>query len=432
MKKKITEMPSSLPGLMASGGKFHFSINTRMELTESINPVILEHAVEQARWRYPYYYTHLVREEGELLLEDNPAPVVVCSKPIPPMLLSEESNGHIQAFSCDGSILWHHIHHAFTDGKSLYQYLHTVMYLYFSEKYHRDFCSPGVHLPGEPILPEETIDPQLAFYPEIKEKLENEQLSLQLPPPGFGWNSRYMNDSVPTVYYLTVPEDAFVRYSKDQDSSPATLPAVFMLRSVYAIHEEQLPVNAAIMANCRPALECSAFMGPCVSRVNITYPPKVRTWDIQKIATATRGAVILQTCQDSIRQKMLRNTLLPYIACHHRTGPEAKDMLAGFFVPEVSDSSMTIGCSYPGAIEWGELNQFINSAYAQIDPGAGSMTFTITVSAVGGHFCLALSQNFSSDVYAKQFCEEMLTEGILCTCSGPYPIYYAKTADVYL
>ena len=433
MAKNILDMPSSLPGLMASGKNFHFSINTRLELTENIDPAVFECAVERARARYPYYYIRLVRgAEDKLQIETNPAPLVVRGKPEPPLLLSAESNGHMQAFSFTDNVLWHHIHHAFSDGRSISRYLQTVLYLYFSEKYHRDFNSPGVHLPGEDILPEETIDPQLQFYPQLAERLQNHSLVLNPPPAGFGWKSRFIVDKKPTFYCLKVPEDAFVRYSKDKDSSPATLPVVFMLRSIYALHDTNLPVNASIMADCRTGLGCEAFMGPCVSPVRITYPPDLRKWGIQDIATVTRGSVILQTWPDNIRQKQLQDTTLTYLACQSSSKKETKEMLSGFFIPKEKDSSMTIGCSYPGAIQWGELNEFLSDMYAVLDPSADSMTFALAVSAVNGHFSITIIQNFSSDAYVRQFCEELEKEGIPHTCSEAQPVHIAKTADIKL
>ncbi len=430
-ERLIKNMPSAIPLLMASGKKFDFSINIRIELTEEVDVKLLRYAVEKARARYPYFYVCLTHEEsGNLQLVDNPEPIVVNDSLIPPTLLCSESNNHIQAFSCEGKIIWHHIHHAFIDGTGVNRYIQTILYLYFSEKYHKDFNSPGVRLPGDEILQEESTDPLLRFYPEIENVKNNQQ---QAPPPaGFGWDSKYIKECVPTVFYITVPEDAFVKYSKDKDSSPATLPIVFMLKTIYALHDEKLPVNAIVMANGRQALMCDSFMGTCVSQARITYPPKLRDWDVQQIATVTRGAVILQTHPDSVEQQLKQLAMLSNYAWNMKDKQVAKEMLTEMFAPKEKDSSMTIGCSYPGAILWGELNDFISSINCVIDPSADLMTFSSSVSAINGKFCITHIQNFSSDVYVKQFCKELEKEGICCTCSRAYPAYYAKTSDINL
>ncbi len=426
----IRQMPSTLTGLYSSGKEFHYTINLKIEMTEDIDGEVLAHAVEKTRMRYPYYFIRLVfLENGEIEVEENPASVIVRKIGPSLLLMSEESNYHIQMFEYEGRTLFFRIHHGFTDGRSLIKYMQTVMYLYVSEKYGIAPESPGVRLPGEKIPDAETEDPMLKLFEEVKNLPEKEEAAEAVAADGRKWDKKYMENRGATAYFLTVPEDSFVKYSKDVDSSPATLPLVFMQKAVRSLHEEPLPIFVAAIADSKPFLHCEEFMGYCVQVTMLPLPEKTRDWTIEKTATAIRAAVILQTQEKVMKEKSLEEARLVYKAI---TGKKEikKEPLHNYYVQEFDDTTMIIGSTYPGPIRWGDLNQYITSFYAFLDTRNNMSDFLISVFAINGQFCITVNQRFTSDIYVKQFAKELEKEGISCTVSEIYSIEPTRTIEL--
>ena len=426
----IWEMPSTLVGLLGSGPEFEFSANLRIELTEDLDPAYLAQAVEKARERYPYFYVRMTTdEEGEPAIEDNPAPVVIRRGQEPPLLMSEECNGHIMAICYEGAVLWFCIHHAFTDGTGLSRYLQTVFYLYATEKYGLALDPTGIRLPGEPVLPAETDDPNASAASPAASGTK------VLTPRGYGWHSAYTEEKKPTGFLFTIPEEVFVRYAKEQGGSPAVMPIAFMVKAIYAIHEDQRPINAMTLVDHRAAMGCPDFMGSCASPLFVTVPAEAREWDMKKLASELRAAVLAQaqTMVSPISEKAAPSPKAPSAKAPRLSAADKKALKAisrACIVGAEEDSSMTIACSYPGPIRLGKMDRLVKSVYNTVHPGAINNTFQFSVNAVSGNFYLVLNQRFASDVYAKQFAKELEKEGVPCTMSKIEPFFYAKTPDI--
>ena len=104
-------------------------------MSAPVNYDALLKAVETAMPRYPYFCVSPERDENDILLEYNPRPVPVFNDGRCVVLGSEECNGLLLFFGCEGNRIFLNASHYIADGMGIDPLLKTVLYFYVAELY---------------------------------------------------------------------------------------------------------------------------------------------------------------------------------------------------------------------------------------------------------------------------------------------------------
>ncbi len=109
------------------------NIVVRVALTEDIDTVLMQTALEKAAMRYPNFHSVLASDGKGLGYElSNKKPVLQISDKRR-KLGSSELHGFPYCVSCDGNMLKLSVHHGVTDGYGVTEFVKTLLYYYLKE-----------------------------------------------------------------------------------------------------------------------------------------------------------------------------------------------------------------------------------------------------------------------------------------------------------
>ncbi len=397
-----------------------FTIRIEITLRGPVLPDCLQHAVDRAMERYPYFAMRVTAEDGEYLAAENAAPVVVYPGPEVRPLGGSEVNHHLLTLSYDGRRICVFASHVITDGAGLYPFIKTVLYYYFSAADGTAPEVPDVRLAGEPLLPDEAGNP----YPE-EEMRRAKPLYVKTLPPFFRLREGgFVTDSAATVYRCRIRKETLMRFSFDHDGSPCSLVSALMAKAVRSLHpEEHRSIVSAVSFNLRPGLGNAHSYRMLCSSIALDYPDSTRDWSIARLCTCSRGMVTLQSQRENVL----------YYAQQRRERFEALEVPGGLSARRAAvgqraleDSVRnTFSVSYVGELGFGSMESRIDSIY-NITDGSTYQTLFIEIAALNDWFYFAFIQGFSSDRYYRAFLEQLRLNGLPFTEADVSPLETPK------
>ncbi len=405
----ITRLNTSLYGFYISSEESPFTFRIEVRLKRPVDGEALRRAVDAAMPRYPYFAVRRIRVGEEYALEDNPLPVVVREGTEPVTLCSEESNFHLIALGWAGDSIFFDASHALMDGTGALPWMKTILYHYLCAREGVRLDPAGIRLAGGEIPAEEVEEP----YPE--------SVPDDVQPFGEYKPVRALTlerDGKRISYHLHIAEDAFVKYSREQDGSPATMVSVFLAKAIRALHpEEELPIVGGMALNIRPALGKPLAHHVHVPLLHLKYEASKLREPVTKLATCSRGMVMLQSQPENVLV-----TVRNYIRLTGRLKslPQAQKYAMLSAASTSARGGQTFSVSYVGRADWGALEPHLDAVYANCD--VTNLGIMVEVMAVNGGFDLCFMQEFEGDAYVRQFAEELAREGIDCAVSGPHPL----------
>ena len=153
------------PLLYGANEDFYSSFKLAITMRDTVKYETLCRAVSSAMKRYPYFSVYPEKCENNIILAYNEKPVPVFNDGRCVILGTEESNGHLLAFGCEGKKIFLHASHYIADGMGIDPLLKTVLYLYVSELYGNDGLNcERINMPDDPVLKEEYEYP----FPDTK------------------------------------------------------------------------------------------------------------------------------------------------------------------------------------------------------------------------------------------------------------------------
>ena len=395
VRKLFTELRSIYSG--------HNTIRIRIRMRDLIDPGVLRYAVDMTMKRYPYFCVEIKRD-SELYYDENTRPVVIASSLSGVILNSEESNFHLISFSYADNWIEMDISHAMTDGTGAYEVIRTLLYYYVSKHYGLDLPTDGIRIVGDEIRREEWEDPVLTA--------EN------LPTPGRKDMPQALNivkaagleeKRNPTVYSIAVPEDEFMRFNVENDGSPATMISLFLSRAIArAFPESKDVIRIALCINQRKALNAPLAHQSLVGGAMLEYKEKMRSWTLDRQATAFRGMVFAQSLDDKVLEgvasaKGINQMILLKSTEQERVG------IAGM-IANLSAKILTATVSYVGKANYHESEKYIRD-FRLWTQSTGD-TILIEISAVNGRFTMDFMQPFSDPFILNAFLRELDENGI--------------------
>lgn len=411
MEKIFSAMPFYYGATREAPNTFRITV----EMRDEIDGAALERAVKKAMVRYPYFCVRVCATDRELLLTDNTEEVVVRKSRTPITLGGTEAREHLLAFSWWENTVSLDMFHGLADGCGALPMLATVLYCYCKERYDSNLDPEGIRLPGEEIPREEMEEP----YPRSVDE--------NIRPKGKAARKEALNlakaglchAGTPTVSYIQIPEDAYMKYSKDKDGSPAAITALLMARAIDRVHgDNKLPIICGMAMNTRKVLGRPLSHHSLVSQLFLEYKESMKKMDIRDQATCLRGMVMVQGQEENVWDSV-RNNIRLFERVEAIPDIEGRRKMLRQVVSSFLDVD-TFKVSYVGKSCMGAAQAYIRSIYSLVDlNGSGIM---IEVNSAGGNFCLSLMQEWEEDVYLNAFLQELKAEGIAYTLAGKEPL----------
>ena len=412
-------------------------IRLRIRMRDLISPAALQSAVRTTMERYPYFAVKLEEEDGKFVYRENPLPVVVLHSETGAELNSPESNYHMAAFSWYDNWIVMDIFHGLTDGAGAYEVIRTLLYYYCSERYRVELPEDRIRLKGEEIPPEEWENPLMKLEaPEVLESLSEQRKN----PDGSvknlagfvkgGYAAPVLPDALnllreggfadrtPTVYSIAISESEFMRFNIEHDGSPGTMTALFLSRAIARCFPESSdPVRISLVVNQRTALQAPLAHQCLVGSVLLEYKEKMKSWPVERQATAYRGMVFLGTMEDRVLLGALQQVQLGERIRAASSVRERQEIVrAG---AEKARKTQTATVSYVGKANYREAESYIRDFRTWT---TAMVPLLLEIAAVNGRFTLDFIQDFLSPVIVEAFLRELEENGITYDLQDKKPL----------
>ena len=389
-------------GGLAAGVDYTVRISVR--LTEAVDADILARALEKTRRRYPYLCVRLRKGKHAYFYEENFRPVPLLRTEGRIRLNTAETDHHVWAVCWQEDRIHLDIYHGITDGTGMYALLATLLYYYCAERYGVTDHT-GVRTLEDPILPEETQDPQDTLVPPP---------CLRFPPtelrPAFTLETDGMlTPSEPTLWDIELPEDEFIRFTSANDASPGTMISLLLARAVDSLYpDREKDIVSAYVVNARPMLGAEQTYHNCLTMALFPYSDRVRAMPFSRQCTVYRGMTFVQSDADRVRESMAANAALIREAAGAQTGADEKKAAFG---PAFrgGEGFVTFLVSYTGKWRHPVLGRYIREFWAHPPNTFGLMT---EIGAVNGKIFLSVQQRFREDAVREAFLRQLDEHGI--------------------
>jgi hypothetical protein len=373
-------------------------IRLRIRMRDLVDSDSLRYAVETTMNRYPYFCVELKKAE-EYYFAQNDRPVVITNSLSGVELNTAESNYHLVSFSWMDNWIIMDISHAITDGTGAYEVLRTLLFYYVSSRYGVKLEEDGIRLVGDDICIEEWEDPVLkAQNLPVPPRTEMSDALNVVSTAGLE------NDKIPTVYSIAIPEDEFMRFNIQNDGSPATMVSLFLSRSIAKMYPDSEDViRIAMTVNQRNALRAPLAHQTLVGGVMLEYKEKLRSWPLDRQATAYRGMVFAQTRDEAVLASVASQKGIGQMILSKESDQERAAIAQ--MIGDMAGKILTATVSYVGKANYKEAEEYIRDFRTWTN---GSANFIlIEIAAVNGRFTLDFLQPFKSPLYVNAFLKEL-------------------------
>ncbi len=401
---------SALTAFYMASDAFPFTINVNINLTDPIDLQKLQEAARAAQSRYPYFSVQMGIADDTYVLMPNSRPYVFFETAEGVKLGSAETNYHLLAFAVHDSTIDFLVFHGLTDGHGIFPFIKTVLYLYLSETTGQTLNVGAVRLPGETPFAPEFVDPYPANVPSSVEPFGR-----FVPEHVFRLPESTQEPCKKTfVYEITLPETAFMKYTRESDGSPATMVSAFLFKTIQSLHPDNTDLISCGMAfDRRGVLHTPDTFWSIAGVIHLGYKPDMASLPMTTLATISRGMVFLQSQPENSLVE-IRGALAARDQLLKLSHNERKNALANRAAQSLGVDSFHV--SYVGQSGFGDLERYITSLHPFTSAtGSGIL---VEIAAVNGRFILSFLQDFRSDRYVSRFCELLCEEGIDCKPSA--------------
>ena len=395
-----------------------YSIRGEVVLKEAVDGTILQHAVDKAFERFPYFSVQVIRDGEEYVLVSNPRPHNIIHTKERLNIGTEEVNYHLVVVSYYENKICFNVAHSVTDGAGRAPLTKSVLYYYVTEKYGVELSTDGVYLAGQPLFDDETGIPMP--YEEIMKATD----ALHRPV-GDAYqmlSSGLINDSEQREYRFKVSEKEFMSLNKSNDASPSVLASVLLAKILWKLDSNvDKNIVGNLCVNMRPGLHNKHSKMPLFTCIPLTYKPTMKDMELAKLCTCTRGMVMLQSDEENIKY-LYKSTILGYEALNSLPDLKTKREVASNAVyGKEGLLSATFLVSYVGKSTLGDLNDYVHAMFTTVDaiPKGGII---IEITSGDGDFYFTFMQDFSSDVYFREFTKILTDNGMHLTMISDRPI----------
>ena len=389
------------PKIYTSTSDNPFTTGVSVTMTEPVDGLILSDVIEELRSRFPYFYIRVKLGESDLVLEQNPLPVIVRNSWDPIKLYSKEANYHFITFKYLGNRITFELAHILSDAAGFLPYFKSVLYCYLTRKTGEKPDPTGFHLPGEEIPESETGNP-----------FSNIDIdSVELPQTSLSNDFYNLNEKMPREkewksFYLQLPEQEFINYCKSNGGSPNILLSALIAKAI-----RNLDPNSNKTITASVAIDCKSILGvPNNYRAFpffalLDFPKNQEQEEISKVLMRGREQLKTQTAPERVKQ-ILKGQKILFDQLKHLPIKTKFDLNQ-----KVCNAKLaTFAVSYANNRSFGPLDKYIKEVYILAEPNV--IDVMCEVGCINQSFFLAFFQNFSSEALFEAFLKELEKIGI--------------------
>ena len=401
------------PLLYGAEKDFYSSFKLAITMSDTVDHTALSYAVTTAMTRYPYFCVSPKKEGDSIILAFNARPVPVFNDDRCAVLGSEECDGHLIFFACEGNRIFLNASHYIADGMGIDPLLKTVIYLYIKELYGTDgLHSERIHMPDEAVAEEEYAYP----FPDTPFEIEDDQPLRKIPDVAYGLDPTAFDTDGLYAYHIHIPQRDMMSMASPRDGSPVSFLTVMMYRAFCALDASlDLPVVTHVQHQYRQALRTPVNRHSLVSYIPIFLPPRVKNRSVEQQNTILRGQIIIdgETADDL----MAVNRLISAMPQDKDASLEDKKCAMRQYVRR-SIEGKTFGISYVGKMDWCGLDKYVKDIHAYIGEKHTKNMLLIEVMTVGYDFTINMMQSGRGSTYVDAFMEQLTIAGIPHTLIG--------------
>ena len=216
-------------------------------------------------------------------------------------------------------------------------------------------------------------------------------------------------DQIPTVYSIAISEDEFMRFNIKNDGSPATMVSLFLSRAIAKLYPDcEDVIRIAMTVNQRKALKTPLAHQTLVGGVMLEYKEKMRSWPLDRQATAYRGMVFAQTTDETVLAGVASQKGINQMILSKQNDQER--VAVAQMIGDLSGKILCATVSYVGKANFKGAEKYIRDFRLWTHSTADGIL--IEISAVNGKFTLDFTQPFQSPLYLNAFLRELEENGI--------------------
>lgn len=404
------------PNFYVVSDTMNYTIRGEVVLREAVDGDILQRAVNTAMKRFPYFSLRIVRQGEELIAEPNDLPNVILHTDEKITLGTAEVNYHIAVISYFENSIFFNFSHSITDGAGRAPLTKSVLYYYLREKYPGDdISSEGIYLAGDPMFPDEVGTPM-----PREEILKAEPTYFR--PVGDAFHladGGIIKDRGHKEFRFRVDEKKFMVLNKSNDSSPSVLATAMLTKVIWKLHpENKKDIVTGLGFNMRPGLGNKHSYLPLVTTLTLPCRESMKDFDLSTTCTCLRGMVILQSQAENV-QYMYKNMIIGSEAIKGIPTLEGKQ--AACKAALAKENSPTCFVSYVGRDQLGSVSPYVTAMYTSVD-ALTEGCIVIEISSGDGYFYFTFEQDFSTDIYFKEFTNMIEEYGVNVEYLGSGPV----------
>lgn len=376
------------PLLYGANEDFLSSFKMVVTLRDAVDRDALARAVEAAMVRYPYFSVYPKTNGNELWLVHNRRPVPVFADGRCAVLGSEESNGHLLIFGCEGERLFLNASHYLADGMGIAPLFKTVLYLYVAARYGTEgLCAERISMPDDPVAGEEYAYPFADVAAETEDTLCMPKASngvYALDADAFDGEGLY-------AYHLHVPQKAMMAKAHPSDGSPVSFLSVLLYRALCDQDPTlRQPIVVHVQHQYRATLRTPLCRHSMVNYIPVVLPPTLKERNVEWQNTVMRGQILLGSEAEADRYAIGR-MLSAFPSDKDASLAEKKRAMRQY--TEESILGKTFGISYVGKMDWCGLERHVSDMHVYIGEKHTKNMLLLEVLTVGEDFSINLMQS---------------------------------------
>ena len=402
------------PNFYVVSDRMNYTIRGEVCLLEHVDGVILQHAVDKAFQRYPYFSVQVVKEGESYVLKDNPRPHNVWFGNDKVLLGSKSVNYHLVVVSYYENKIVFNVSHCITDGAGRAPLTKTVLYYYLNERYGINLDPTGINLAGDPLH-----DDELTLPISLEEIMEADDTYFRpLGNPYKLTDGTKIHDREQREFRFMVEEQEFMRLNKSSDASPSVLASALLSQITWELNDnvdKDIVVNLCL--NMRPGLGSKYNHWPMFACIPLTYKPVMKDYPLEKICTCSRGMVMIQSQPENV-QFLCKGAVQGMEAIESLPDLDSKIKVCSQSVYAPGGlMTATYIVSYVGKNNLGSLSPYIMAMFTTVDaiPSGGVI---IEITSADNKFYFTFMQDFSTDVYYKAFIKKLTDNNVKVTELG--------------
>ena len=394
----------------AIGAGVDYTVRFKVRLKDNVDPVVLFSAVSFASSRFPYFMGRLVCTGDSYEYADNDLPIVVREGDSRVILNSEETNFHVWSVSYKEDFIYLDFFHGITDGTGMYRVLAVILY---------NYCRTFYGIDEIPELESSDIAAEMADPQDTME---------EVPAPDAAYSPAFtletdggLTKSSPLIWDIIIPEDVFVKFVRENDSTPGTMVELLMGKTIDSLYPERTkPIVSAYVINARPMVGAEATNHNCLGMSVFDYSPAVKSMPLEMQGTVYRGKTFVQSREEQVAAGLAVNaSTVKGIMESTPSLQERKNIFTAMF--NGGEGFISYLVSYPGKWKYPSIGEYMKEFWTH-----PPCTFSLMVllGAAGGNISLSVQQRFEGTSVADAFLALLKENGI------PFEVVTSGASDV--